>query len=257
MRLLGIFGVSILTTVAAMAAQSSNDVWSSRTVKYDTRDIVSIGTKIRYTTLVVLPQNEKIVDFVVGDKDFWVVEGAQNFAYIKPSKAGASTNVTLITSTGSVYSLVVTELSSQPGQPVKNPDLKVFLEPLDPSRTSNTTRFVAAEDVLHLEDALARMTEQTEKDRAAFRADYPQQLQFEYKFDHERKPFNVSAIYNDGKFTYIRSSAAEKPTLYEWKDGKANLVNFSMENGLYVVDKVVEEGWLSIGTKRLAFRRVK
>lgn len=69
---------AVLAVVSA-AAQSRE----ARTVKYAAKDIVLIKSKLRYTTLIVLPQNEKILDFVTGDKDFWVVEGTQNFCYLK------------------------------------------------------------------------------------------------------------------------------------------------------------------------------
>ena len=35
------------------------------------------------------PQQEQILDFKCVDKDFWIVNGSQNFAYVKPAKAGA------------------------------------------------------------------------------------------------------------------------------------------------------------------------
>src|SRR5258708_21464012 len=115
--------LAVLTAVSA-AAQTGE----GRTVKYADKDIVLIKAKLRYTTLIILPQNEKILDFVTGDKDFWVVEGTQNFCYIKPAKPGTSTDVTLITAAGNVYSFLVKEVGES-----DDPDLKVFIEPKDQS----------------------------------------------------------------------------------------------------------------------------
>ena len=56
--------------------------------------------KLRFTTLIILPDGERILDFVCGDKDFWIVSGADNLAYVKPAKAGAATNLNLITASG-------------------------------------------------------------------------------------------------------------------------------------------------------------
>ena len=95
--------ISIITLFAGMGL---GQVREARTVKYAAKDIVSVRAKVRFTTLVVLPANERILDFVVGDKDFWIVEGVQNFCYVKPAKQNSSTNVTLITAAGNVYSLV-------------------------------------------------------------------------------------------------------------------------------------------------------
>ena len=73
--------------------------------------------------------------------------------------------------------------------------------------------------------------------------------------DKDKKPFMVSAIYHDDKFTYIRSSAEEKPTLYEVKDGSPNLINFDLKDGVYVVPKILDSGYLVIGKHRLDFRK--
>jgi hypothetical protein len=63
----------------------------------------------------------------------------------------------------------------------------------------------------------------------------------------------VRAIWHDGQFTYIKTDARELPALYEMKDGAPALVNFNVENGTYVVPKVVERGYLSLGKERFSF----
>src|ERR1700683_5852404 len=116
--------IAFLMLFVAVSAVAQNR--EARAVKYSVRDIVLIRARLRYTTLIVLPQNEKILDFVTGDKDFWVVEGTQNFCYIKPAKQGTSTDVTLITASGNVYSFLVKEVGES-----DDPDMKVFIEPKD------------------------------------------------------------------------------------------------------------------------------
>jgi hypothetical protein len=61
----------------------------------------------------------------------------------------------------------------------------------------------------------------------------------------------VRAIWHDGQFTYLKSDARELPALYELKDGKPALVNFSVEHGLYVVPKILDRAYLALGKKRL------
>src|SRR6266550_2995704 len=61
---------------------------STNTIGYGTKDVVKLNTKVRFTTLIVLPQNERILDFSCGDKEFWIINGTQNFAYVKPAKEG-------------------------------------------------------------------------------------------------------------------------------------------------------------------------
>jgi hypothetical protein len=82
-------------------------------------------------------------------------------------------------------------------------------------------------------------------------------LEFPYVLKGDRKPFNVVAIYHDDRFTYIKANASELPSLYEVKDGAPNLVNFQVEHGVYVVPKILDGGYLTIGEKKLAFDRVK
>ena len=63
----------------------------------------------------------------------------------------------------------------------------------------------------------------------------------------------MSAIYHDGRFTYIRANATELPSLYEFRDDAPNLVSFQVERGVYIVPKVIEQGYLAIGKQRLYF----
>ena len=89
-----------------------------------------------------------------------------------------------------------------------------------------------------------------------YREDYPTKaLQFPYRFESNTEPFYVSAIYNDGKFTYIQASPQETPALYEVKDGKPNLIDFQFRNGTYVVPKILDSGYLDIGKARFQFEQ--
>ena len=67
----------------------------------------------------------------------------------------------------------------------------------------------------------------------------------------------MRAIWHDGTCTYIKTDAAELPTLFEVKDGKPALVNFQVHDGTYVVPKVLDEGYLSLGKERLSFMQGK
>jgi type IV secretion system protein VirB9 len=37
------------------------------------------------------------------------------------------------------------------------------------------------------------------------------------------------------------------------KDGKPSVVNFQVQNGTYIVPKVIERGYLALGNERLSF----
>jgi type IV secretion system protein VirB9 len=246
---------ALISLITLLAVMGFGQVREARTVKYAAKDIASVRAKVRFTTLIVLPATEKILDFVVGDKDFWVVEGIQNFCYVKPAKQNGSTNITLITAAGNVYSLLLNEVSEAGG----DPDFKVFIEPTDQSMIqalSGPPKFVLASEVDSVKAAAQHQTQKAEEGKEIFRSEYPvKALQFDYKFKRDKKPFAVSEIYHDDKFTYIRSSTQEKPTLYEVKDGAPNLINFDLRDGVYIAPKVIDKGYLVIGSHRLDFER--
>lgn len=87
---------------------------TARVVKYGQNDIVTVHAKLRYSTLIVLPENEEILDFTTGDKDFWIINGAHNLCYIHPAQAGIRSNLNLITASGHVYSFLLEEISNEP-----------------------------------------------------------------------------------------------------------------------------------------------
>src|SRR6202140_258612 len=97
----------------------------ARTVRYAETDIIPVHAKIRFSTLIVLPASEEILDATTGDKEFWIISGAHNLCYLHPAQPGIRSNLNLITSTGHVYSFLLTEISNEPNA---EPDLKIFVE---------------------------------------------------------------------------------------------------------------------------------
>ena len=251
-----------LALVMALTSETSS-AQATREVHYSSRSIVQVNARLRFTTMIVLPEKEEILDFVCGDKDFWIVSGGQNLAYVKPAKAGATTNLNLVTSMGNIYSFLLTEGTG-------DPDLKLYIAPDDTvtSPTNDAKKFYTAEDVARFrqtaedaqkeaQTARAEAAKTADERIAAFKAAYPAQLQFPYRFKANEKPFHVSAIYTDGVFTYIRANTSELPALYELKDGAPNLINFQVERGLYIIPKVLERGYLAIGKQRLVFETAR
>lgn len=240
----------------------------ARTVKYAETDIVEVHAKIRFSTLIVLPANEEILDATTGDKEFWIINGAHNLCYLHPAQQGIRSNLNLITSSGHVYSFLLTEISKEPRA---EPDLKIFIERKEEStvngslgsaplaRASEVQAYKTAVEAARAEAAQAVEVadEHAKKEINRYREEFPGKLAFDYRYSATavRPPFFVSAIYHDDKFTYIKCSAQEKPTIYELKDGKPNLINFELANGVYVIPKIVDHGYLAAGKKKLTFER--
>lgn len=241
---------------------------AARVVKYSKEDIVPVRAKLRFSTLIVLPEDEEILDFTTGDKEFWIINGAHNLCYVHPAQAGIRSNLNLITASGHVYSFLLVEVSSEPNV---EPDLKIFIEPKETSgfaaKTGLAGYVTAGEAEAYKKELAALRTQTAEEIHAAevrsvddvnrFRADYAAKLAFDYSFDAKaaREPFLVSAIYHDDRFTYIRSAAREKPALYEMKDGKPNLISFQLENGVYIAPRIIDAGYLAVGKKKFTFTR--
>ena len=258
--------VSLFVLVFPLALVHAEN--GARVVKYSQNDIIPIQAKVRFSTLIVLPADEEILDFTTGDKDFWIINGTHNLCYLHPAQAGIRSNLNLVTASGHVYSFLLNEISKEPDN---EPDLKVFVMPNDESSVAGSAapaRYVRASEleaykseVTELRDQLSqelrKAQEQTSSQVDRFKQDYPAKLQFDYTLGKKGRqtPFLVSAIYHDDNFTYIKSAASERPTIYEMKDGKPNLINFDQENGAYIIPKIVDSGYLVVGKKRATFKR--
>ena len=234
--------------------------------------LVDIQTQVRHTTVIVLPENESILDFVVGDSEYWHLTGAANVAFLKPIAAGVETNVALICESGRIYSF----LASEGGEP----HLVVRIEPPTGDDTlistePHTPAFIARSEVTAYQ-VMAQQARQTARNAQAaadtlatqaraeaaeaveeFRADYPTRLHFVYSLSDraQEPPFNVEAMWHDGQFTYLRSHAQESPALYEAVDGDPSLVAYDLtEDGLFIVRRILDSGWLQIGERRAIWR---
>jgi type IV secretion system protein VirB9 len=242
----------------------------SRTIAVHAKDVIPVNTQIRETTLIILPQQEKVMTVYCGDKDNWVIDGTDNFVTVKPAKVGARTDVHILTDHGNAYTLSFSEVSNVAGAVS---DVKLFLQPADDGsriRLQQRPLFVEAGVVERYKQEAAAAEARAEKaqkeaqqkaslEAEQFRARYPAQLKFDYSFDQKaaaKAPFNVAAIYRDDKFTYIRANPQEVPALYEVKEGKPSLINYSFANGLYTVPKLLDAGYLAIGKQKMSFERI-
>lgn len=255
----------LLITSAVVGAPADS---GARTVKYSDSEIIPIRAKVRFSTLIVLPADEEILDFTTGDKEFWMINGVHNLCYLHPAQTNIQSNLNLVTASGHVYSFLLTEISKQ--QDIE-PDLKVFVtrdterasieHPIAPALVRATDLTAYKAEIAELRSQIASAEKQAEdhaqEEINQYRESYPAKLGFDYDLSKKatRTPFLVSAVYHDDHFTYIKSATREKPTLYEVKDGKPNLVNFDLENGVYIVPKIVDSGYLVAGKKRVTFHR--
>ncbi|MYA10426.1 MAG: hypothetical protein F4228_05040 [Acidobacteria bacterium] len=239
-----------------------------------------LQARVRHTTVITLPARETILDYVVGDAEYWHLTGSANVAFLKPVSADVETNIALVCESGRIYSFLVAESEdvdphlvvrfhdpaagdgtdgvSAPGrrgahQPafVARSRIQSYQTMANQARAEvQATRATAEEQVTAARDAAAEEID-------AFRARYPLRIEFPYTLDRKARewPFLVEAMWHDGQFTYLRSRAQELPALYERKDGEPSVVPYQVtDSGLYIVHRIVGEGWLQLGKERVRWR---
>jgi type IV secretory pathway VirB9-like protein len=241
--------VLVLLSICAAAAQES-----ARTVQYHSQDIIPIRAKVKYTTLIELPSTEKIMEAATGDKDFWIVDVVGNFCFVHPAKTGISSNLNLITDKGTIYSFTLQDVSASIGEP----DLKVIVQPADRSAivaSSGPPQFVPAAQLAQSQEQLATLQSRVNKTIDEYKSAYPIELKFDYTFKANEAPFDIQSIYHDDRFTYIHTNAQEKFSVYEIRDGKPNLITYDLRDGTYIIPKIMDNGYVELGKKRMEFSR--
>ena len=253
-------------------AQEPGDVAGASVLQVEDApdQIISVNARIRHTTVIQVPAHENILDFVVGDSEYWHLTGAANLAFLKPLGEGVNTNVALVCESGRIYAFLVTERDAPPHVIVRV-ESDADATPVGTALPAFVARSRVAEYQLMAEqsrEAMQRAQLEAEAQIAAmaqtaaaqvddFRSDYPTRLEFPYELEDKaaRWPFLVQGMWHDGQFTYVRSTAQESPALYENTDGEPSLIPYDLEHdGLFIVRRLVGPGWLQIGRQRAGWR---
>ena len=195
------------------------------------------------------------MEAATGDKDFWVVDVVGNFCFVHPAKAGHQLE-------SQPHHRQGQHLQLHPAGRVRyqrmTPDLKVIVEPADQSSivaASGPPQFVPAAQLEQSKQQLAAVEAHIAQAVDEYKSAYPLSLKFDYSFHANQAPFDIEAIYHDDKFTYIKTNAPEKFSVYEMRDGKPNLITYELNNGTYIIPKVMDSGYVELGKKRLEFTR--
>jgi len=177
-----------------------------------------------------------------------------NFCFVHPAKAGISSNLNLITDKGNIYSFTLTDITASGGEP----DLKVIIQPADASNIVAATgpaQYVPAVQLEQAHQQIATLQSHVGAAVDEYKSAYPLALKFDYTFKLNEAPFNIQSIYHDDKFTYIKTNAPEKFSVYEMRDGKPNLINYDLRDGTYIIPKVMDNGYVELGKKKMDFTR--
>ena len=223
--------------------------------------VTSLTLKLRFTTMVVLPEGDDVVDVICGDDSVVTITPLNNIVHLKPSKEGLSTNMNLVTASGTIYSFILAEGSKA--------DTLVLYVNRNQHDTSTgkigTPKYYPAAALADLQAELKAAREERaliEKDAALRLAaavqEAPTKLRFAYQRLPNEKPFFIQSIYHDGAMTYVKHSSRELPVIYEILDKKPSFLNYEVPRpDTYVIKKVVSEGYFQLGKKKLTFKSVE
>lgn len=212
---------------------------------YEPGRIYTIQTSPRFLTTIALRPGERLISKAAGDTVRWVLgetlsgagAGEQVILFVKPIRPDLRTNIVLTTnqrtylleavsSAGSTYTSVLS-----------------WNYPQDPA-------------------LLAAMVQPAEKTGPAPLA--LGKLDFNYRIDviKGRAPrWLPLSAFDDGEKTFIAFppdlATAEAPPLFLiGSEGRAELVNYRLQDGHYVVDRLIDQAELRLGEKRQIIVRI-
>ena len=229
---------------------------------------ITVMTRVRHVSAVVLPETAEIVEVVAGDPEYWDVWAAAHLVFFRPLVEGARSNVVVLTAAGDVVPIAVAESADAKVDAVVRVETPagapVNVGPvLARADAAAATAARAAEAWEAVAVAEARAAERVEAARTAARGKldavreaYPRRLQFDYRWPDEATdyPWLVEGMWHDGSRTYLRTRAIA-PALYERVDGELEAVRVStvLDDVLHVVPRVLGPGLLEVGGRRLTW----
>ena len=263
------FGLGFTTSTHGLMAETPHHLLPNapRTVTVsETATPPVVRAAVLQSTLILLPPEEKVATVFGGDTVDWVFDGghvASRFISVKPKVANGTTDIHIVSDHGNEYTLELQEVSDDADPHF---DSKVFVVPGDKvakDRLTDMPVFVPAADLekAKQEAAAAKAAATAElkaEDSKAeqYQSQYPGSLHFDYAWDQKKgHELGLQQVWRDDKFTYLRGHFQETPALYEVKDGKVSLINFDFSNGLFTVPKELDNGYLTIGKKKVEFHR--
>jgi len=125
------------------------------------------------------------------------------------------------------------------------------------ARASEVQAYKTAVDAARAESAQAvQVPRSGHNEKSASTANSTPKLQILIRLQRESgaAPVFSSAIYHDENSLTSSARLKEKPTIYEVKM-QTNLINFELVNGVLRDSKIVDQGYLALGKKKLNFER--
>src|SRR5262249_62097255 len=89
--------LSLLVLIFIVTRTGNATESGARTVKYGKEDIVAVHAKLSFSTLIVLPEDEEILDFTTGAREFWIINGPPDLYYVQSADTAIRRSLKIIT----------------------------------------------------------------------------------------------------------------------------------------------------------------
>lgn len=212
--------------------------------------VYQVRTGLGITTQIELSANERVVDFSTGFSSGWDLTRRDNVFYLKPKNVDVDTNMVIRTETHSyIFELRVVATGWKVLDQAKEAGVQYKITFHYPGNTAFSAKPEIAE-------APAPLSTRLERDRR-YNFDY------DYATRTQKRWLIPIAVYDDGRFTYLRMSdrtdipTGDFPAVFarERKDGEDEVVNTTVEGDTVIVHGTYPYLVVRHGANVVALRR--
>ncbi len=226
---------------------SAND--NTMRFKWSSQKTFKVKMRLRIKTLIVLPEDEVIKAYTIGDNKSFKVSSIsadfKNMVDVQSFYAGVDTNLTIIGRTGRIYNFY---LRSYGVQSKMLPDFTIYVDApsLSPQKSAQFLSDVGRDGArLSRRDKIIRKI--TAENDYLRNLEEGEEIFIDYKMygDKEIAPYSA---YDDGKWTYFDFrgqgivESGRMPVIYKVIDGFDAIVNTRFEGG-FIIAESINQGW--------------
>lgn len=227
-----LLGVSFLLpqfVLAEALVHSMTTDARAKVVAYNPNQIYNLKTHYLVSTDIIFGKDEIINegDYHLGDASSWDIEASRNHLYLKAKKLEAAGNLNVSTNKYTYHFVL-----SVSDAPIDSKDQTLFLTFTYPTHGADERKLA-----LQLVDLPTDICQNKQK----------YNLQYSFTGDKEQAPIRAC---DDGLFTYFKfRKQIDLPAIFMvLPDRKEEVVNYRMENGYLVVERVAKAFTLRSGS---------